>query len=200
MALLLGGCLIGQALVDLVVGDRDPVRRGELALQLPVDEVVQGALGDCLARAELLVDVVGLLVGGRLVEATGVHGVLDPRQRDVEAELFDLDPVAELVLADLVAVDVRHRRVVVAVVVGGRRSAENDQRDQDDEAEREVEEEGASGAARDAVGPFDDRPGSKGHAEVGSCGWERPCRFRPRMSRPVCYPIAMDGLFGSNSR
>ena len=164
VALFLGRGLVRQPLVDLVVGDADPVRGGELALQLTVDEVVQRALRDGLAAAELLVDVVRLLVGGLLVEATGLDGIGDPGQRDVEAELLDLDPVAELVLADLVAVDVRHRRVVVAVVVGGRRSAENDQRNQDDEAEREVEEEGASRAARDAVGPFDDRPGSKGHA------------------------------------
>ena len=168
VALLLLGRLVGQALVDLRLADRDPLLGGELGLEGRVDQPVERRAGQLLAG---LVDrgdpglEVGVADPPELVEVAGLG------LRLVEPELVDQRPVPVGVLVDRLAVDLGHFGEMRPEVLAGGCPDEGDEANDDDKAKGQVDVEVAPilAIAAEPARPPGGRLGARGHSDVASC-------------------------------
>ena len=171
------GCrrLLGEARVDVRIGHRHALFRGELLHDPAVDQLLEGDGGALLLA--LVEDVeAGLRI--RAADLPGGQQRPDAALRVVVAERVDLDLCRMLVLGDRLAVDAAGGGEVL--VVPGRREGddEQEQRCDDRDPEADVQQHRASVPIVPGASTVAGRPAARRRHGMGSSSWLGPSRRR----------------------
>jgi hypothetical protein len=166
VALFLAGLVLGDRIVDLLIGRGDPHLGRELRLDRAVDDLLED-VRDERARVHLVVQGLDLRVGLGLGEAAGRDLGLDLVDLLLEPERLDVRAIGELVLRDRLAIDRRGSGEVVPIPGRRRNDDEDEDGDDDRQAEADVHPEGPPvGIAAEAAAV--DGPHSNGHGVMRS--------------------------------
>ncbi len=158
--------LLEELGVDVGRRGRDPLLGGEPGLEPAVDQALEGQRRQLVAGVVQLVD---LRLRGGLGQLSGHHRRADLAFRLVQAPGFDAQAIAQLVLADGLAVHAADRGEVLVVPGQGAGDDEDQHGQDDDDPEADVEEEVPPVLAfpGGALGALDDGFGFEGHGLGG---------------------------------